>query len=121
MDTYVTDVFVERAKEHNLQGMEFRKVWPLPRGVDWRILAYKDRTKREAKGLPRGKTVKGNTVVIHLRLSGKATKLTPAERKGVNKLMDELDALLVDADSRAPAVGSVEGFDTCVPGRCRLF
>jgi hypothetical protein len=34
-DLFVTDTFVDRVTEHDLTGFYFRKVWPLPPGVEW--------------------------------------------------------------------------------------
>jgi hypothetical protein len=39
---FVTDVFVQRVREHKLWGMLFDKVWPLPPGVDWWKLAMQN-------------------------------------------------------------------------------
>jgi hypothetical protein len=35
--------------------------------------------------------------------------------------MDQLDSILVDVNSDAPALGSLEGSDYGAPGECRLF
>jgi hypothetical protein len=119
--TYVTEPFVARAQEHGLRGMNFIKVWPLPPGVYWRALENERRQKRHTEGLPAGQSVKGNSVVIRLQLGSPKSTGTEAEKKSVNKLMDQLDAQLVDVNSDAPVVGSLEGFDYGVPGECRLF
>lgn len=34
--TYVSQQFVDRVQEHNLNGFHFVKLWPLPRGKSWR-------------------------------------------------------------------------------------
>jgi hypothetical protein len=34
--TYVTGRFASRVREHRLEGFAFVKVWPYPKGVDWR-------------------------------------------------------------------------------------
>jgi hypothetical protein len=120
-NVFVTETFATRVRERGLRGFEFRKVWPLPPGVFWLKLAKEMRIKAHADGLPKGQTVKGNTVVIILSLANPHSRGTSAEKRAVERLMDELDALLVDVDSDAPAVGSLEGHDYGVPGECRLF
>jgi hypothetical protein len=48
-DVYVTDVFVRRAHESNLAGLNFVKVWPLSAGTDWRSLKKSaDRARRRS-------------------------------------------------------------------------
>jgi hypothetical protein len=118
---YVTQPFVSRAEAHGLQGFNFIKVWPWPPGILWHDVNKQRRRARLRKDLPAGKTLKGNTLVIQLQLSKPNSKGTPAERKAVEKIMDQLDAMLVDVDSDAPPVGNLEGFDYGVPGECRLF
>jgi hypothetical protein len=118
---YVTNTFVERVEKHGLKGFRFIKVWPLPPGINWRELARAEKHRQKRKGLPKGQTVKGNTVVIRLALADPKSKGSKAEKQAVNRLMDQLDALLVDADSELPAVGSLEGHDYGAAGECRLF
>ncbi len=48
-DVYVTEVFVQRAQEHGLMGMDFQKVWPFPRGVEWWRVAKKQRDAQRQK------------------------------------------------------------------------
>ena len=117
----MTEPFKRRAKEHGLQGMLFSKVWPLPPAISWKKLARIERDKLHAKGLPPGQTVKGNAVIIQLFLANPSSKGTATEKKTIAGLMDEIDALLVDVESKVPAVGSLEGHDYGVAGECRLF
>ena len=42
-DPLVTDAFKERVEAAGLQGFDFVKVWPLPRGTNWRQLHKKKR------------------------------------------------------------------------------
>lgn len=49
---YVTETFVARAREHELQGFDFRKVWPLPPGTDWEKLARDELAKMPGRPKP---------------------------------------------------------------------
>jgi hypothetical protein len=118
---YVTENFVERVKKHGLRGFRFIKVWPLPPGIHWLQLAKAEKHRQRHNGLPNGQTVKGNTVVIRLSLADPKSKGSKAEKQAVNRLMDQLDALLVDVNSELPAVGNLEGHDYGAAGECRLF
>ena len=51
-DIYVTETFVARAREHNLQGFDFRKVWPLPPGTDWEKLAQAELERMPGRPKP---------------------------------------------------------------------
>ncbi len=117
----VTDRFARRAEEHGLQGLNFIKVWPFPEGVSWMQVDKAQWSRQLSAGLPKGQTVKGNTLVIRLWLADAKSKGSAAEKKAIDKIMDQLDAVLVDLDSAAPVVGSLEGHDYGVPGECRLF
>ena len=118
MTVYITEPFAARVREYGLQGMDLIKLWPLPAGADWWKLGEEGRKQRERKELPKGGLIKGNTVVIRMRLAG--SKATPGERKQINGLMDQLDALLADEESLAVRVGSLEGHEYH-KGECRLF
>ncbi len=120
-EIFVTDEFVSRVREHNLGGMLFVKVWPLPKDVNWGIELKRMRDKQKAVGLRPGKMVKGNAVVLRLALADSKSTGTAAEKRAVKRLKDQADRLLIDVNSDAPAIGSLEGeaFDT--PGECRLF
>lgn len=119
-DTFVTQCFVDRAKECGLQGFHFQKVWPLPPDVDWKKLARQELESRYREGLPAGQIVKGNTVVLRLMRRGERKKASAEERRRIEQIMDELDAILIEADSAAPPVGSLEGHEF-IKGECRLF
>ncbi len=118
---YVTEEFVRRAEAADLRGMDFKKVWPFPRGIDWWRVPKETTLKAKQRGLPRGRSVKGNSVAIHLFFTGKSGKETAADTKRINAMMDQLDALLVDPRSTAPSVGQVEGVDRGISGKCRLM
>ncbi len=119
VEIYVNQEFVSRVYEHNLKGFNFELVWPLPVGVDWKVLAKHNRVKHDTQGLPKGKTLKGNTAVIRLRL--KDANYNNNEHKKILKILDELDETLVDQQCESPAIGNVEGHDYSEPGECRIF
>jgi hypothetical protein len=114
---YVTDEFVARAEQHGLDGLDFAKVWPLPGGVDWESAHKRQRRRRERKELPKGSRLKGQSVFVRLGLRGKRPE--KAECKLRDRLVDELDAMLVDPRSKSPSVGSLEGHQ-CLGGVCEL-
>ena len=72
----------------------------------------------EITTLGKGQRLKGNSVVIILKL--KSGKSNSTEVKQADRLMDELDALLVDKTADAPAVGSLEGHEYAA-AECRVF
>jgi len=119
--TFVTNRFAERVREHKLEGFDFIKIWPLPRDVNW-MTPWKYPKLTDPLTLPPpepgGQPIKGNTVVIRLRLSGETA--TPAEKERIAMIEDELDAMLVNPRKNAAYYGSLEG-DDYVPGECRLF
>jgi hypothetical protein len=51
---YVTQHFVSRVVEHNLQGFNLKKVWPVPVGTKWRIQPGVGREKKSATAKPAG-------------------------------------------------------------------
>ena len=75
-------------------------------GHDLGKLAAKRTRKLRAQGLPRGRKIKGQSVIIRLNLS--RPDGTQAERRAIKRIMNDLDALLVDPDSDAPPAGSLE-------------
>jgi hypothetical protein len=116
---YVTEPFVARARECKLEGMNFIKVWPLPRGASWKML-NEEKVRRMQRKANRGRLVKGNCVALRLRAAGDARKPTSAEIADVERLMDELDAALINVDVDASEAGSLEGHEW-IGGDCRLF
>jgi hypothetical protein len=114
---YVTDPFIARVEEHGLDGFDFAKVWPLPQGADWESLHKRQKRRRRAKVLPKGR-FKGESVFIRLGLS--AGRPSRGEAKLRDRLLDELDARLTRGATRgSPLVGSLEGHQ-CVDGACEL-
>jgi len=117
--TFVSQTFVDRVREHSLQGFHFIKLWPLPSGVSRVDQEEKEREKELLVKTARGLLpVKGNTLVI--RLGTAKAKASKAERERLAKFMDELDGLLCDPSADAPYFGSLEGDDR-VDGELRLF
>jgi hypothetical protein len=49
--TYVTEPFVRRAREHQLVGMDFQKIWPFPKNVDWWQVARDETISKLAAGI----------------------------------------------------------------------
>ncbi|HEX5243278.1 MAG TPA: hypothetical protein VFW23_08425 [Tepidisphaeraceae bacterium] len=117
---YVTTPFVERVKKHNLRGIEFPKVWPLPRGVSWKHLAKALRWERTSRGLPPGQTINGESVFITLTLKNPDAFATNAQEERILRMQAELRALLVDENSDAPGVGNPEFGDCTHPGKCKI-
>jgi hypothetical protein len=112
--TIVTQAFVERVNELGLNGFHFIKIWPFPPRTHWRDAAKrKDRTRKIAE---RG--LKQHTLVVVLPLAGK--KPSPAERKRIKRLEDDLDAQLAIRSLTAPFFGIYEGSDN-LNNEFRLF
>jgi hypothetical protein len=105
--TYVTQKFVDRAEKHALNGFDFQLLWPLPPGVEWRKLAQKAGRKRNRD--PAGRPVKGNSVIIRMRLSG--SRPTSDERRRAEAILDELDEKLLSRTSKTAVIGSLEGHE----------
>lgn len=103
LETLVTEEFVRRATEAGLNGMDFTKVWPFPRGVLWREEAK--RIRKASKNEPL-KKYKCNSLVITLPLEDK--KASVAEKKIIKRLEDELDAQLAVSSIDSPFFGWYE-------------
>lgn len=117
----VTDPFVERVKQRELKGMRFTKLWPLPPGMNWWDMAKLERKKEAEEGLPPGKSIKGNTVVIRLYYHDRTrTQPNAEEERRIKHVMEDLNGRLVDITSTGPVMGSLEGRDD-VNGETRLF
>jgi hypothetical protein len=108
-ETCVTDTFVRCVQKAALKGFDFKRIWPLPPGTNYRVLHNQERKKREKAELPPARTLIGNSVLIRLTL--KSAEPTKAETQRIEQVMDELDAVTVDKTSEAPAVGNLEGYE----------
>jgi hypothetical protein len=111
--TLVTSEFVQRVRDAGLNGFDFRKVWPLPLGVNWRT-----EQKTEISVATCGKELKHHTIVIQWPLAG--NKPNAVERKLLKHLENELDAQLAVPSLEAPFFGCYEGSDK-VAGEFRMF
>ena len=115
----VTSRFVERVQQYGLNGFDFRKVWPLPKGTDWRM-EYAKARRRKSKVRVKGKLeeIKRHSVVLFLTLKGKSP--SAAEKKRISEILNDLDAQLIIPALDAPYFGSLEGHDF-LDGDCRIF
>jgi hypothetical protein len=118
---FVTQVFVDRVREHNLRGFHFVKLWPLRKDITWRQVESEQLDNAIRISTPEGRVqIKGNTVVLLLPYE----KEDPSaeEKARVAKIVDEIDDLLYDpaAAEDAPYFGSLEGNEH-FEGSFRLF
>lgn len=113
IEAFVTYEFVRRVYESGLNGFEFTKVWPLPKGTNWRRL--RSTAKPEINPL---RELKCHSLIVVLPVKGK--KPDAKERRAIKKLEDELDAQLVIHSLDAPYFGSYEGSEK-PPGEFRMF
>ncbi len=112
--TFVTQTFVDRVLQCNLQGFNFTKLWTEP--------GSKPRSThgdRESDASPVADSTR-NTVVILLPLQ--KNKPNSREKLQIDKIMDELDNILYNQsiDASETYFGSLEGNDTH-NGMARLF
>lgn len=106
---YVTPAFIKRVRAADLRGFDFMKLWPIPEGESyWRLHKEVKRARAKEK-LPKGRTVKGESLWLEMQIEG--PEPTEAERQRAEAFADQLDALLVDPHSEAPAVGNLELID----------
>jgi len=104
---YVTTPFVERARKHGLNGFHFVKVWPWPKGTNFRLEDKKNR-QREQEIVTRDGPIdiKAKSLVICLPLE--AGKLSKEDKKRISSIEDELDAQLFTPTLDDPYFGSLE-------------
>jgi hypothetical protein len=116
---FVTTPFVERVREHGLNGFHFAKVWPWPPGTNYRLEDKKncqaDTRFRTAHG---DVDIKAQSLVICLPLAG--AKLSADEKKRIANIEDEIDAQLFTPTLDTPYFGSLEGKKTA-KGATRLY
>lgn len=120
MKIHVTDAFVRRVREHGLKGFDFIRLWPLPPGARGVRLQWLERRRWLMKETPDAKTLTANTVVVGLGLGSASGAASKEERQAVDRLCDQLDALLVDPDASGPGVGMVEAVEY-VDGEARIL
>jgi hypothetical protein len=120
-DVYVTEEFVRRASSYGLEGMHFQRVWPMPAGKVWWRIARNEAIKHKRTGIKGARDPKAQSLIIELALSSTTARETPRDARAIKKIMDQLDAILVDPESALPAIGHVEGYDKSKPGKLRLI
>ncbi|MEQ1831091.1 MAG: hypothetical protein ABL921_34405 [Pirellula sp.] len=110
----VTDTFKKRVEECGLNGFNFIKVWPLPKGVDWRDLETKARKNRSTEY-----KLTGETLILRFRLKG--DKPTPTEKKKLAQYDEQLMDLLESQTSMDdPYDGSLDASEYNA-GEYRIF
>ena len=108
---YVTTPFVERVRSHGLNGFHFVKVWPWPKGTNYRLEDKKNRVREQEIITRDGPTdIKAQSLVICLPLG--SGKLSTDEKKRISSIEDELDAQLFTPTLDDPYFGSLEGKKT---------
>jgi len=103
----VTNQFVDRVESHGLTGFDFKKVWPLPEGVNWRM---QDAESKEAR-----KALKQHTLLFRLPQSG-----GPDESSKFQSFEDRLDQRLRVSSLDSEYLGSYEGHEV-IDGEYRVF
>jgi hypothetical protein len=106
MSVFVTNVFVDRVESCKLQGFDFKKVWPLARGVHWRMQTDQDAEER--------KQLKRHTLVLLLPISGSH------ENNRIAAFENAMDARLRVESLESEYFGSYEGHDI-VENEYRMF
>ncbi len=110
----MTETFKRRVEECGLNGFHFIKVWPLPKGIDWRDLETAARKKRSTEY-----ELTGETLILRFRLKG--DKPTPAEKKKLLQYNEQLMDLLESQTSMDdPYDGSLDASEFNV-GEYRIF
>ncbi len=93
---FVTEVFVERVREHGLNGFEFIKAWPMPEGTNYHDEHLKSLKQSKSHLVPteRGlQQVKREAIMIEFGLTTK--RILPTEKKLLAKYRSQLDAQLL--------------------------
>jgi hypothetical protein len=98
MSLFVTREFVEKVETLGLQGFDFTKVWPLPRGTNWRTKTENEKTEIEQ--------LRQNTLVLVLDTSG----VTDSDRR-IENFEYEVDSLLQPSTLNEEYFGVYEGHD----------
>jgi hypothetical protein len=116
----VTDGVARRIRDAKLDGIELRKLWPLPEDVpSWlhrkRPECHDELTRQLAS---ESRPIKGNAVVLRLALKGEQP--SPNERSRVEEIANELDGMLVNPRSNAKYFGNLE-ITEFVSGEARFF
>lgn len=116
---FVTTPFVDRVREHGLNGFHFAKVWPWPPGTNYRLEDKKNRRVDTTIRTTHGDVdIKAQSLVICLPLAG--ARLSAEEKKRIADVEDELDAQLFTPTLDTPYFGSLEGKKTA-KGMTKLY
>jgi hypothetical protein len=110
MLTIVTDQFVRRAQEFQLGGFEFKKIWPLPKGTNWRL---EPSIKLGEQG-----SLKQHTLLIVLTLT--SDSLSATEHEQISALETRIESVLSLSNSNAEYVGYYAGRNI-VGSQYRMF
>lgn len=112
--TLVTDQFVEKVTENGLNGFDFKKIWPLPKGSNWRAYDKEMKTNfyRNIHQL------KKNTYIIIL--IPESAKLSSKDKKQIKIFEREVDALLTFSNINSTYFGRYEASDV-VENKYRMF
>ncbi len=94
LKTYVTNLFVERVREHKLRGFVFVKLWPHPldQTLEENDIDY---------------TISAQSVILQLQIA--KSKPNKMEKQRVNDLMDQIDMFLMKSEEQGTYLGSLEG------------
>ncbi len=98
----VTQPFVDRVHAAGLLGFEFRKVWPLPPGVDYYMehkRLNRERREQDAK-------LKQHSVILHFQMAGKTQ--TQAEKSAFASIVNEINCRLQVSSLEQPFYGRWE-------------
>src|SRR5262249_17882311 len=104
----VTDAVARRIREAKLEGVELRKLWPLPPNVYWWLHRKLPKCHDELTAQPatESRPIKGNAVVLRLALQEKEP--TVEERSRFEAIADQLDAMLVNPRKKTKYFGNLE-------------
>lgn len=112
---FVTQAFRDRVEECGLNGFHFVKVWPYPRGVEWR---QEEAKARRARAKKKG-DLRGETLILRFRLAG--TKPTATEKRLMKRFTEELITTLAGENTlTAPYYGTLESVELD-RGEWRMF
>jgi hypothetical protein len=103
---YVTDRFRARVEQASLNGFDFVKVWPLPRGVSW----VKEDTARKRGRVKTQSDLQGQSMHIKLKIGGKSVSV--AEMKMSKTIYEKVRSFLANQKSISdPYLGTIESTD----------
>jgi hypothetical protein len=119
---FVSNEFVQRVQEHGLNGFDFIKAWPMPKGSNYcfehRKKAKEDRSQKVAPTELGMREVKAQSMVIAFPLA--TSKILKEEKRLLSRYQDELDAQLSIHNLDDIYFGCLEGRQTR-KGVCHLF